>query len=292
MDRGFIDYHPAQPPAEDARFRQVECDHQWSDGRYCNTTVQYYALCGEPDGRLTLAGFCSLEHVNASSRPTLAAAQRMQAQMAEDGGCSCGHCDAEFNFMLTEKLVAAYPNPIPVTDIENLTPPRAQSGPPQEWTRLFRLLSTMRAEYPYATCTQAPDHDTHLIVGHLDLGLWVLILALGLAPSPDGRQFTCIAPESEQQAQARALYAEVAIRLYGALRALRGEIEPEVAPQAQEEIDELLPQAEALYEEHAVVNQGQPITNDREKVPPFWREMGYESFDAWLAWHREAVGDD
>jgi hypothetical protein len=168
--------------------------------------------------------------------------------------------------------------------------PEDYSGPPYEWLVLFRKMAKLRADYPYPTCTQAPDRETHLILGHLDMGLYVLILALGLARMPNG-QFTCQDPDSAQEAQARALYAEVAIRMYGAVRALRGEIDRDIAHRAQEEIDALLPQAEALYQEHAVVNKGLPMTEELEGVPPFWSAMGFESFDAWLTKHRE-TGDD
>lgn len=50
------------------RFRQVECDWQWPDGRYCNMTVHFYALAasspqgGRTDVEASLAGYCSLEH--------------------------------------------------------------------------------------------------------------------------------------------------------------------------------------------------------------------------------------
>jgi hypothetical protein len=165
-----------------------------------------------------------------------------------------------------------------------------QSGPPQEWMRLFRLLSAMRAEYPYAICTQAPNHTDHLIVGNLGMGLFAMVIALGLTRLPNGK-FTCQPPGSDDEAEARVLYAEVAIRMYATVQALRGEIDRGFARRAQEEIDALLPQAEALYQEHAVVNKGLPMTEESEDVPPFWAALGFMSFDAWLAKHRE-TGDD
>jgi len=72
IDLGFIEHGPAESAREDDWFRQVECDWQWSDGRYCNMTVHFYALAaGPPQGGRTdveasLAGYCSLEHATAT----------------------------------------------------------------------------------------------------------------------------------------------------------------------------------------------------------------------------------
>ena len=44
IDLGFIEHGPAQSAREDDWFRQVECDWQWPNGRYCNMTVHFYAL--------------------------------------------------------------------------------------------------------------------------------------------------------------------------------------------------------------------------------------------------------
>ena len=38
IDLGFIEHKPAESAVEDDWFRQVECDWQWPDGRYCNMT--------------------------------------------------------------------------------------------------------------------------------------------------------------------------------------------------------------------------------------------------------------
>ena len=189
-----------------------------------------------------------------------------------------------------EEIAAAMRGLIDFGFIEHVKDEERNMSAPYEWLLLFRDMARVRADYPYPTCTRAPDQDTHLIVGHLDMGLYLLILAMGLTPLP-GEQFTCKDPQSEQEAQARALYAEVAIRMYGAVRALRGEIDPEFVYQAQEEIYALLPQAEALYQEHAVVNEGLPMTEESEDAPPFWSAMGFESFDAWLTKHRETIDD-
>jgi hypothetical protein len=43
IDLGFIEDGPAESAIEDDWFRQVECDWQWPDGRYCNMTVHFYA---------------------------------------------------------------------------------------------------------------------------------------------------------------------------------------------------------------------------------------------------------
>jgi hypothetical protein len=166
--------------------------------------------------------------------------------------------------------------------------PEDQSGPPREWTRLFRLLSTMRAEYPYATCTQAPHRDTHLIVGNLDMGLYVMILALGITPLRDGG-FTVGPPESDDEAEARRRYAEVGIRSYATALALRGEIDRRIARRAEKEIRDLLAQGNALSRKHAGADDG----DEAGPIPPFWGELGFTSFDAWLPWHREIkVNDD
>jgi hypothetical protein len=37
IDRGYIEHGPAESAMDDDWFRQVECDWQWPDGRYCNT---------------------------------------------------------------------------------------------------------------------------------------------------------------------------------------------------------------------------------------------------------------
>ena len=159
-----------------------------------------------------------------------------------------------------------------------------QSGFPPEWMRLFRLLSTMRAEYPYAICTQAPNPTDHLVVGNVDMGLLAMVLALGLIWLPNGK-FSCQPPGSDDEAELCALFAEVGIRFYVVARSLRGEIDQEIADQAQEEIGMLLPQAEALYQEHTVVNEDLPMTEELEDVPPFWTAIGFGSFGAWLTKH-------
>ena len=72
INRVFVEHGPAESAREDDWFRQVECDWQWSDGRYCNMTVHFYALAaGPPQGGRTdveasLAGYCSLEHATAT----------------------------------------------------------------------------------------------------------------------------------------------------------------------------------------------------------------------------------
>ena len=114
-DLGFIDSRPAVSPADDSRFGQVQCDWQTPDGSYCNMTVHFYALYEECNGRASLAGYCSLEHANASPRPTLAAAQQLRGEMVE-GLYTCECCDADFNAKLLRKLIDAYPNPIAVDD--------------------------------------------------------------------------------------------------------------------------------------------------------------------------------
>lgn len=73
-------------------------------------------------------------------------------------------------------------------------------------------------------------------------------------------------------------------------RSLRGEIDSEIARQAREDIRALLPRAEALYEEHAVVASGLSAIQELENVTPFWTAMGLDSFDAWLTTHPAAIG--
>ena len=65
IDLGFIEHGPAESAREDDWFRQVECDWQWPDGRYCNMTVHFYALAAGPPhrcrgvtGRLLLPAAC------------------------------------------------------------------------------------------------------------------------------------------------------------------------------------------------------------------------------------------
>jgi len=72
-------------------------------------------------------------------------------------------------------LVAFHPEEPAVND---------QSGPPSDWMRLFQLLSTMRAEYPYAICTEAPNRLDHLIVGNLDMSLLAMVMALWMTWLP------------------------------------------------------------------------------------------------------------
>ena len=74
---------------------------------------------GRTDVEASLAGYCSLEHANASPRPTLVAARQLYGEMAEGVECFCGHCDAEFNAKLLRKLIDAYPDPITVTDVDD-----------------------------------------------------------------------------------------------------------------------------------------------------------------------------
>jgi len=126
IDRGYIEPRPAESAMDDDWFRQVECDWQWPDGRYCNMTVHFYALAaGSPQGgrtdvKASLAGYCSLQHANAAPRPTLAAAQQLYAQIAEGVACVCGQCTADsFGAAAIYKLIDAYPDPIAVTDVED-----------------------------------------------------------------------------------------------------------------------------------------------------------------------------
>ena len=126
INRGYIEDGPAESAMDDDWFRQVECDWQWPDGRYCNMTVHFYALAaGPPQGGRTdieasLAGYCSLEHANAAPRPTLAAAQQLYAEIAEGAACACGQCTADsFGAKAIHKLIDAYPDPIAVTDVED-----------------------------------------------------------------------------------------------------------------------------------------------------------------------------
>jgi hypothetical protein len=126
IDLGFIGHGPAESAREDDWFRQVECDWQWPDGRYCNMTVHFYALAasapqgGHTEVEASLAGYCSLEHANATSRPTLGAAQQLYEEIVEGAACACGQCTADsFGVKAIHKLIDAYPDPIAVTDIEN-----------------------------------------------------------------------------------------------------------------------------------------------------------------------------
>jgi hypothetical protein len=126
IDRGYIEHGPAESAREDDWFRQVECDWQWPDGRYCNMTVHFYALAasspqvGRTDAKASLAGYCSLEHANATPRPTLAAAQHLYEEIVEGAACVCGHCTADsFGAEAIHKLIDAYPDPIAVTDVED-----------------------------------------------------------------------------------------------------------------------------------------------------------------------------
>ena len=113
IDRGFIEDGPAESAMDDGWFRQVECDWQWPDGRYCNMTVHFYALAanspqdGHTDVEASLAGYCSLQHATAALRPTLAAAQQLYAEIVVGAACVCGQC------------TDAYPDPIAVTDVED-----------------------------------------------------------------------------------------------------------------------------------------------------------------------------
>jgi hypothetical protein len=159
------------------------------------------------------------------------------------------------------------------------------SRAPRNWTRLFQLLSKMRAEYPYATCRQAPDHDTHLIVGNLDMGLVVMFLALGITRVGD-HEFTFVPPSSDDNAQACALYAEIGIRSYAAARSLRGEIDPGIARIAQDEIGDLLTQAIALQSD-ASVDKALALVDDSQPFPLFWAELGYKSFEDWRSWQQD-----
>ena len=126
IDLGFIAHGPAQSARHDDWFRQVECDWQWPDGRYCNMTVHFYALAasapqvGRTDVEASLAGYCCLEHANATSRPKLAAAQQLYEEIVGGAGCVCGHCTADsFGAKAIHKLIDAYPEPIAVTDVED-----------------------------------------------------------------------------------------------------------------------------------------------------------------------------
>ena len=126
IDLGYIEHRPAESAMEDDWFRQVECDWQWPDGRYCNMTVHFYALAasspqgGHTEVEASLAGYCSPEHANATPRPTLAAAQQLYEQIVEGAACVCGHCTADsFGTKAIHKLIDAYPDPIAVTDVED-----------------------------------------------------------------------------------------------------------------------------------------------------------------------------
>ena len=125
IDLGFIEHGPAQSAREDDWFRQVECDWQWPDGRYCNMTVHFYALAanspqdGHTDVEASLAGYCSLQHATAALRPTLAAAQQLY-EIVEGAACVCGHCTADsFGVKAIHQLIDAYPDPIAATDVED-----------------------------------------------------------------------------------------------------------------------------------------------------------------------------
>jgi hypothetical protein len=126
IDLGYIEPRPAESAMEDGWFRQVECDWQWPDGRYCNMTVHFYALAasapqiGHTDVEASLAGYCSLEHAHATSRPTLAAAQHLYEEIVGGDACVCGHCAPDgFGAKAIHKLIDTYPNPIAVTDVED-----------------------------------------------------------------------------------------------------------------------------------------------------------------------------
>jgi hypothetical protein len=126
IDLGYIEPRPAESAMEADWFRQVECDWQWPDGRYCNMTVYFYALTasspqvGHTAVEVSLAGYCSLEHANATSRPTLAAAQQLYEEILEGAACVCGYCAADsFGATVMHKLIDAYPGPIAVTDVED-----------------------------------------------------------------------------------------------------------------------------------------------------------------------------
>jgi hypothetical protein len=126
IDRGYIEHGPAESAIDDDWFRQVQCDWQWPDGRYCNMTVHFYALAascppvGRTDVEASLAGYCCLAHANATTRPTLAAAQRLYAEIVEGAACVCGQCTADsFGVKAIHKLIDAYPDPIAVTDVED-----------------------------------------------------------------------------------------------------------------------------------------------------------------------------
>jgi hypothetical protein len=105
---------------------KVECDWQWPDGRYGNMTVHFYALAasspqtGHTNVEASLAAYCSLEHANATPRPTLAAAQQLYEEIVEGAACVCGQCTADsFGAKAIHKLIDAYPDPIAVTDVED-----------------------------------------------------------------------------------------------------------------------------------------------------------------------------
>jgi hypothetical protein len=125
-DRGYIEHRPAESAMEDYWFRQVECDWQWRDGRYCNMTVHFYALAasspqgGRIDVEASLAGYCCLEHAIAAPGPTLGAAQQLYEEIVEGAACVCGQCSADgFGVKAIHKLIDAYPDPTAVTDVED-----------------------------------------------------------------------------------------------------------------------------------------------------------------------------
>src|SRR6185437_6900670 len=118
IDLGFIEHGPAESARDDDWFRQVECDWQWPDGRYCNMTVHFYALAanspqdGHTDVEASLAGYCSLQHATAAPAPTLTAAQQLY-EIVEGAACACGQCTADsFGVKAIHKLIDAYPDPI------------------------------------------------------------------------------------------------------------------------------------------------------------------------------------
>jgi hypothetical protein len=126
IDLGYIEPGPAESAMEGHWYGQVECDWQWPDGRYCNMTANFYALAascpqvGHTDVEASLAGYCSLEHANATSRPTPAAAQQLYEEILEGAACVCGYCAADsFDAKVIHKLIDAYPDPIAVTDVED-----------------------------------------------------------------------------------------------------------------------------------------------------------------------------
>ena len=75
---------------------------------------------GRTDVEASLAGYCSLEHANATPPPTLAAAQQLCEQIVEGAACVCGQCTADsFGVKAIHQLIDAYPDPIAVTDVED-----------------------------------------------------------------------------------------------------------------------------------------------------------------------------
>lgn len=93
------------------------CDREISPGRYCDKPATWIALSSNaPDmwddhdnGNASLASFCSYVHALAEHRPSLAAAKRMHATIAE--------MTSETTVLSAwERALAAYPKPIPVVD--------------------------------------------------------------------------------------------------------------------------------------------------------------------------------